>query len=173
MPVSQQRWVTGDAADIVFLWGIHPAISFPKVGVAGNSGKLVFDRIEDTGQQNPGFTGGARRWCGLHPFQKNAQSFPFRQHGLRLPENRSAEQLQNALIGKPALEGTCPLVRRVGGNREAVGGKSGAAPSTVLRANARRRFRKLGKHRAICDYLAGMTDRYALLDHARIFGPQP
>jgi dGTPase len=39
--------------------------------------------------------------------------------------------------------------------------------------HARKRFRKVGKHRAICDYLAGMTDRYALLDHARIFGPQP
>jgi dGTPase len=37
---------------------------------------------------------------------------------------------------------------------------------------ARKRFRKIGKHRAICDYLAGMTDRYAMQEHARIFGPQ-
>jgi dGTPase len=35
---------------------------------------------------------------------------------------------------------------------------------------ARKRVRKDGKHRAICDYLAGMTDRYAMLEHERIFG---
>jgi dGTPase len=34
---------------------------------------------------------------------------------------------------------------------------------------ARKRARKVGWHRAICDYLAGMTDRYALQEHARIF----
>src|SRR5581483_10804483 len=38
---------------------------------------------------------------------------------------------------------------------------------------ARKRFRKEGKHRAICDYLAGMTDRYAMQEHERIFGPTP
>jgi dGTPase len=27
-------------------------------------------------------------------------------------------------------------------------------------------------HRVICDYLAGMTDRYALLEHSRLFDPQ-
>ena len=35
---------------------------------------------------------------------------------------------------------------------------------------SRKRIRKDGLHRAICDYLAGMTDRYAMLDHQRIFG---
>ena len=35
--------------------------------------------------------------------------------------------------------------------------------------NIRRRIRKLGLHRTVCDYLAGMTDRYALQEHARIF----
>jgi dGTPase len=35
---------------------------------------------------------------------------------------------------------------------------------------SRRRIRQIGLHRAICDYLAGMTDRYALLEHRRIFG---
>ncbi len=34
---------------------------------------------------------------------------------------------------------------------------------------APRRIRKLGRHRTVCDYLAGMTDRYALQAHARIF----
>jgi dGTPase len=35
---------------------------------------------------------------------------------------------------------------------------------------SRRRAKKTGKHRAICDYIAGMTDRYAFLEHQRIFG---
>jgi dGTPase len=38
---------------------------------------------------------------------------------------------------------------------------------------ARKRIRKEGKHRAVCDYLAGMTDRYAMQEHERIFGPTP
>ncbi|HEX3626015.1 MAG TPA: deoxyguanosinetriphosphate triphosphohydrolase, partial [Verrucomicrobiae bacterium] len=37
--------------------------------------------------------------------------------------------------------------------------------------HARKRAKKIGKPRAICDYLAGMTDRYAMQEHARIFGP--
>ncbi|MBL9128784.1 MAG: deoxyguanosinetriphosphate triphosphohydrolase [Verrucomicrobiales bacterium] len=36
---------------------------------------------------------------------------------------------------------------------------------------ARRRLRKEDRYRAVCDYLAGMTDRYAILEHRRIFGP--
>src|ERR1043166_2716025 len=36
--------------------------------------------------------------------------------------------------------------------------------------HARQRVRKLGRHRAVCDYLAGMTDRYVLQEHRRIFG---
>ncbi|MBU6410453.1 MAG: deoxyguanosinetriphosphate triphosphohydrolase [Verrucomicrobiota bacterium] len=34
----------------------------------------------------------------------------------------------------------------------------------------RRRVNKAGLHRTVCDYLAGMTDRYVLLEHRRIFG---
>lgn len=34
---------------------------------------------------------------------------------------------------------------------------------------ARKRARKIGRPRAICDYLAGMTDRYAMLEHRRLF----
>jgi len=37
--------------------------------------------------------------------------------------------------------------------------------------HARKRVRQVGRERAICDYLAGMTDRYAMQEHARIFGP--
>jgi dGTPase len=35
---------------------------------------------------------------------------------------------------------------------------------------ARKRIRPAGLHRAVCDYLAGMTDRYVLLEHQRFFG---
>lgn len=38
-----------------------------------------------------------------------------------------------------------------------------------LGERSRRRVRKDGLHRAVCDYLAGMTDRYAVLEHQRIF----
>ena len=36
--------------------------------------------------------------------------------------------------------------------------------------SARKRARKTGRARAVCDYLAGMTDRYVSLEHRRIFG---
>ncbi len=36
--------------------------------------------------------------------------------------------------------------------------------------SSRRRLKKTGLHRAVCDYLAGMTDRYVMLEYARIFG---
>jgi len=39
-------------------------------------------------------------------------------------------------------------------------------------ALSRKRIRKDGLHRAVCDYLAGMTDRYAVQEHQRIFGVQ-
>ena len=35
---------------------------------------------------------------------------------------------------------------------------------------ARRRAKKDGWHRAICDYLSGMTDRYTIQEHHRLFG---
>ena len=35
---------------------------------------------------------------------------------------------------------------------------------------AQKRARKAGRHRAICDYIAGMTDRYTILEHQRLFG---
>jgi dGTPase len=37
---------------------------------------------------------------------------------------------------------------------------------------SRKRIRKDGLHRAVCDYLAGMTDRYAIIEHQRLFGLQ-
>jgi dGTPase len=36
--------------------------------------------------------------------------------------------------------------------------------------SSRRRLKKFGRHRAVCDYLAGMTDRYVMLECERIFG---
>ena len=35
---------------------------------------------------------------------------------------------------------------------------------------ARKRIRREGLYRAVCDYLAGMTDRYLMSEHARLFG---
>ena len=35
---------------------------------------------------------------------------------------------------------------------------------------ARRRIGKSGFHRAVCDYIASMTDRYLMLEYERIFG---
>lgn len=35
---------------------------------------------------------------------------------------------------------------------------------------SRKRVRKDGVHRAICDYLAGMTDRYVMIEYERLFG---
>lgn len=35
---------------------------------------------------------------------------------------------------------------------------------------ARKGIRKWGRHRAVCDYLAGMTDRYLVHEHDRLFG---
>jgi len=37
-------------------------------------------------------------------------------------------------------------------------------------AQSRKRARREGWPRAVCDYLAGMTDRYALLEHQRLIG---
>ena len=36
--------------------------------------------------------------------------------------------------------------------------------------SSKRRLKKIGLHRAVCDYLAGMTDRYVMLEYERIFG---
>ncbi|HVY71518.1 MAG TPA: deoxyguanosinetriphosphate triphosphohydrolase [Verrucomicrobiae bacterium] len=36
---------------------------------------------------------------------------------------------------------------------------------------ARQRLDKEGLHRTVCDYIAGMTDRYVMLEHQRLFGP--
>lgn len=40
----------------------------------------------------------------------------------------------------------------------------------LLGKTTSRRVEKEGLHRAVCDYLSGMTDRYLLEEHARIFG---
>jgi dGTPase len=35
--------------------------------------------------------------------------------------------------------------------------------------SAQRRLKKVGRHRAVCDYIAGMTDRYAVQEYERLF----
>jgi dGTPase len=43
----------------------------------------------------------------------------------------------------------------------------------AMGATSRRRIRSEGIHRTVCDYIAGMTDRYVIAEHARVFGLQP
>lgn len=44
-----------------------------------------------------------------------------------------------------------------------------SAQHEEIGAQSRKRARRDGWPRAVCDYLAGMTDRYALLEHRRLF----
>jgi dGTPase len=37
-------------------------------------------------------------------------------------------------------------------------------------AQSRKRIKRVGLHRAVCDYIAGMTDRYVIQEHNRLFG---
>jgi len=41
-----------------------------------------------------------------------------------------------------------------------------------LGASSKKSIKKIGLHRAVCDYIAGMTDRYVIIEHNRIFGEQ-
>jgi dGTPase len=41
----------------------------------------------------------------------------------------------------------------------------------ILPDSARMTIEEVGTERTICDYLAGMTDRFALDEHARLFDP--
>ena len=40
----------------------------------------------------------------------------------------------------------------------------------LLGKTTAKRIGKDGLHRTVCDYLSGMTDRYLLEEHARLFG---
>jgi dGTPase len=40
----------------------------------------------------------------------------------------------------------------------------------LIGQQARRRAKGIGLHRAVCDYIAGMTDRYVMQEHQRLFG---
>ena len=42
-------------------------------------------------------------------------------------------------------------------------------PSLLGRTSARR-IKSHGLHRTVCDFVAGMTDRYLISEHARLFG---
>ena len=47
------------------------------------------------------------------------------------------------------------------------------ADPTQLGATAAKRIEQQGLHRTVCDYVAGMTDRYLIEEHARITGAHP
>ena len=42
---------------------------------------------------------------------------------------------------------------------------------SLLPESCQERFARHGRERVICDYLAGMTDRYALDEYKRLFEP--
>jgi dGTPase len=42
----------------------------------------------------------------------------------------------------------------------------------AIGGQARKRIRTDGLHRAVCDYIAGMTDRFAIQEHRKFFGEQ-
>ena len=42
---------------------------------------------------------------------------------------------------------------------------------SLLPFSYHRKFELVGRERVICDYLAGMTDRYALDEYKRLFEP--
>ena len=46
------------------------------------------------------------------------------------------------------------------------------AHTSEIGESSRKRARQTGWPRAICDYLSGMTDRYAIVEHRRVFGLQ-
>jgi dGTPase len=41
---------------------------------------------------------------------------------------------------------------------------------TKIGQSAQKRLEKTGLYRSVCDYIAGMTDRYVMLEYERIFG---
>jgi dGTPase len=42
----------------------------------------------------------------------------------------------------------------------------------ILPEEVQERFEVIGEERAISDYIAGMTDRFALAEHSRLFDPK-
>jgi dGTPase len=49
--------------------------------------------------------------------------------------------------------------------------ESYTANPSLLPLNSQEKFERFGKERVICDYIAGMTDRYALDEYKRLFEP--
>jgi dGTPase len=45
------------------------------------------------------------------------------------------------------------------------------AEPAILPPAAQLRVSEIGLHRAVCDYIAGMTDRFALDEHSKLFDP--
>jgi dGTPase len=45
------------------------------------------------------------------------------------------------------------------------------AEPLILPPSAQRRIEEVGLQRAVCDYIAGMTDRFAIDEHAKLFDP--
>ncbi len=85
---------------------------------------------------------------------------------LRAKNQALRKFLYQNLYHHPAVSGpnsrACEMIREL---FHAYADKPG-----LLGSQAQRRVEKVGLHRAVCDYIAGMTDRYALDEWERILG---
>ena len=84
-----------------------------------------------------------RKNRGLKDFLFDRMYRHYREMRMQMKADRLLGELFNAYVAEPAQ----------------------------LPESARKRIEAAGLHRAVCDYLAGMTDRFALDEHAKMFDP--
>ncbi len=111
-------------------------------------------------------TGGADRVCRGRPDGRSGASSSYS------PEMAG---LVRELKELPPREHVPPLPRGADGGQ---GGPDPAGPLPLLVAEPlqlppqfQARIERDGLHRVVCDYIAGMTDRFALDEHRKLFDP--
>jgi dGTPase len=100
----------------------------------------------------------------LHPHPLVQYSAQRRQENLELREYLYSNLYYNPVVNEPH--------QRAGRVLEDLFGHYLAHPEDIGE-RTRKRADKEGWHRAVCDYIAGMTDRFAWLEHQRLFGVTP
>ncbi len=97
----------------------------------------------------------------LHPKALVAYSTARRELNLELRNYLYKNLYYNPVVHQPNLRAVKMLEQLF---------KYCLAHPEQIGASSRKRLKKLGLHRAVCDYIAGMTDRYVMLECERIFG---
>lgn len=97
----------------------------------------------------------------LHPKALVAYSAARRELNLELRDYLYKNLYYNPVVHQPNLRAVKMLEQLF---------KYCLAHPEQIGASSRKRLKKLGLHRAVCDYIAGMTDRYVMLECERIFG---